>query len=441
MRVYAWNAGHTKGVHCVAWSRLFRVLASGGADGRVTLWNPFSCRPLGALAGHAAPLVGLVDNEADMQLVSASEDGVVKVWDLRNQQCLQTLQLQQQQQQAASTTGCAASGAGSSKRRLSVLGWDPEHRVLVAGGASGISSWQQATAAAAAGCAARMRHAARAPASWVGFVPCVGEVVSTDSAATVCCWDLASGQLLHSFERAHGSCRISTATLDADCRRLITGAEDGSVKVWNLRTGTLLSSAGPSSGSSSGSGNSGSGNSSSSPAGALGAEVTGLAVCSSTAGNGQAAACIVATGWDRQVTWFADVPGRRRCPQLRAAAGPSSDVLAAAAMPGYPSLATACYNGEIWVWNLDSAAVRRKLAPPSLAHTPEHERAVEALAFLHADLRCACLCACALCLVAHSWWAPQFCVRPPRTQARARGRWRRRGAAFLGLLHRRLPGA
>lgn len=52
----------------------------------------------------------------------------------------------------------------------------------------------------------------------------LSQVVSTDHAGTVCCWDLQTGQLLHSFGNAHGAgCRISTAALDEDCRRLITG--------------------------------------------------------------------------------------------------------------------------------------------------------------------------------------------------------------------------
>jgi hypothetical protein len=47
-----------------------------------------------------------------------------------------------------------------------------------------------------------------------------------------------------------------------------------------------------------------------------------------------------------QVTWYDD-SGKRRCNLLRSSPGPSSDILAAAPMQGYPTLATACYNGEV----------------------------------------------------------------------------------------------
>lgn len=47
-----------------------------------------------------------------------------------------------------------------------------------------------------------------------------------------------------------------------------------------------------------------------------------------------------------QVTWYED-SGKRRCNLLRSSSGPGSDILAAAPMQGYPTLATACYNGEV----------------------------------------------------------------------------------------------
>lgn len=58
---------------------MLKVVASGSADKRVLLWNPFSCRQLGSLVGHAAPVVCLASNERDMQIMSAAADHTVKV--------------------------------------------------------------------------------------------------------------------------------------------------------------------------------------------------------------------------------------------------------------------------------------------------------------------------------------------------------------------------
>jgi hypothetical protein len=52
-----------------------------------------------------------------------------------------------------------------------------------------------------------------------------------------------------------------------------------------------------------------------------------------------------------QVTWYADT-GKRKCSLLRSLPGADSDVLAAAAMKGCSTLATACDNGEVR-WDLN----------------------------------------------------------------------------------------
>lgn len=52
-----------------------------------------------------------------------------------------------------------------------------------------------------------------------------------------------------------------------------------------------------------------------------------------------------------QVSWYDD-SGKRVGKLLRSSSGPSTDVLSAAIMEGYPTLATACYDGEVREWTL-----------------------------------------------------------------------------------------
>ncbi|WIA32779.1 hypothetical protein OEZ86_005963 [Tetradesmus obliquus] len=338
-------SGHEKAVTCCAWSGMYKMAISGGADRLLVLWNPFSSRPLGQLAGHVAPLVAVAVNEREHQVISAAADKTIKVWDLRNQRCLQTLQDR---------------ATHSPEDTLTALAYSPSRKLLVSAAYS-LRAWPL-TDGAAGGCG----H--RDPVSWVGFNPMFCEAVSTDHAGTVCVWHVASGKLRFAFANTHGSCRISAATFDSNHRRLITGAEDGSVKVWNFSSGALLSTlATPDYSREWGSGS--------------GAEVTGLAV----SGSNNALNLVVA-GWDRKVTWYDD-SGKRRCNLLRSSSGPGSDILAAAPMQGYPTLATACYNGEVWLWNLESGAVRRKLLPQGHASRPVNEQPVERLAFMHGDAR------------------------------------------------------
>jgi len=65
-------------------------------------------------------------------------------------------------------------------------------------------------------------------------------IISTDENSTVCVWDVEDGKLLFKFVEAHGKSRINYCCFDASGRRLITGAHDGSVKVWNFSNGQCL---------------------------------------------------------------------------------------------------------------------------------------------------------------------------------------------------------
>lgn len=72
-------AGHQKSVTCCAWSGMYKMAISGSADKQVMLWNPFSCRPMGTLTGHAAGIVAMTLNERDHQIITAAEDKTIKV--------------------------------------------------------------------------------------------------------------------------------------------------------------------------------------------------------------------------------------------------------------------------------------------------------------------------------------------------------------------------
>ena len=78
--------GHTEIVRCVAFSSDSKILASGSADGTIRLWNPQTGDPLGIpLRGHSGAVWSVAfasSHDFPYQLVSAGENGEVRVWDL-----------------------------------------------------------------------------------------------------------------------------------------------------------------------------------------------------------------------------------------------------------------------------------------------------------------------------------------------------------------------
>ena len=57
-------------------------IITAGRDGSIKLWSPSIAQVLGELAGHSHEVVGMAVHPTKPQLLSASQDGSVKVWGL-----------------------------------------------------------------------------------------------------------------------------------------------------------------------------------------------------------------------------------------------------------------------------------------------------------------------------------------------------------------------
>jgi serine/threonine protein kinase len=84
-------AGHRDFVTSVAFSPSGRIIASGALDGRIRLWTTLSSRRLRSLNGHKGR-IGSIDFAPTGNLVaSASDDGTVRLWDLRRGRTVRVL--------------------------------------------------------------------------------------------------------------------------------------------------------------------------------------------------------------------------------------------------------------------------------------------------------------------------------------------------------------
>nr|CAD7445751.1 unnamed protein product [Timema bartmani] len=83
-----------RGVRCFHMDRTLRLLVTGSNDCLVRLWNPVvTSRPVVCLYGHKMAVEDVLIMRHANSVISCARDGVLKVWDITDQVCLQTLPL------------------------------------------------------------------------------------------------------------------------------------------------------------------------------------------------------------------------------------------------------------------------------------------------------------------------------------------------------------
>eukprot|EP00831_Metopus_contortus_P050381 TRINITY_DN42370_c0_g1_i1.p1 TRINITY_DN42370_c0_g1~~TRINITY_DN42370_c0_g1_i1.p1 ORF type:complete len:381 (+),score=50.95 TRINITY_DN42370_c0_g1_i1:280-1422(+) len=83
--------GHNKSVKHLCYSDRYKILLSAGYEFDINIWNTMKTDPLDKLIGHESSIVGLTCPTGTFNGVSCDLKGVVKVWDLRDYTCTQTL--------------------------------------------------------------------------------------------------------------------------------------------------------------------------------------------------------------------------------------------------------------------------------------------------------------------------------------------------------------
>jgi WD40 repeat protein len=85
--------GHTKPITSITFSEQHQFLVSVGFDKEIFIWNTYMEIAVSRLSGHISPIIHAVVAEYAAEILSVSNDGVLKVWDLQGLVCKQTLRM------------------------------------------------------------------------------------------------------------------------------------------------------------------------------------------------------------------------------------------------------------------------------------------------------------------------------------------------------------
>eukprot|EP00929_Paragymnodinium_shiwhaense_P070946 TRINITY_DN36032_c0_g1_i1.p1 TRINITY_DN36032_c0_g1~~TRINITY_DN36032_c0_g1_i1.p1 ORF type:complete len:969 (-),score=231.23 TRINITY_DN36032_c0_g1_i1:181-3087(-) len=84
--------GHKRGVWCVAFSPVDQVIASASGDTTVRLWNLRDYTAIRAFQGHSSAVLRVCFLPGGMQLMTSAVDGLLKLWQIRTSDCAGTFE-------------------------------------------------------------------------------------------------------------------------------------------------------------------------------------------------------------------------------------------------------------------------------------------------------------------------------------------------------------
>jgi WD40 repeat protein len=294
--------GHRRWVRACAVTPDGRHVVSASDDGTLKVWDLDAGHVLATLEGHASGVAACAVTPDGRSVVSASDDGTLKVWDLDAGRVLATLE-----GHAAGVTACAVTPDG--------------RRVVSASEDRSLKIWDLAAGSVLA---TLKGHTWGVTACAV--TPDGRRVVSASTDRTLKIWDLASGHALATLQGHEWGVTACAVTANGD--RVVSASTDRMLKIWNPATGRVLAT--------------------------LERHSDGVTACAVAPGGQR----MISASMDRRLKVWDLSAGRF----LGTLEGHSAGVTACVVTPGGERVISASHDCTLKIWDLDASRI---LAAPS----------------------------------------------------------------------------
>ena len=206
--------GHTACVRSVAFSTDGKQVVSGSDDKIVRLWDAVTGAVLQTLEGHTAYVRSVAFSTNNKQVVSGSDDKTVRLWDTVTGAVLQTLE--------------------SHIYGVNSVAFSPDGKQVVSGSDDKtVRLWDAVT-----GAVLQTLEGHTAYVRSVAFSADGKQVISGSWDTTVRLWDAVTGTTLQVLE---GHTRfVNSVAFSADGSQVVSGSSDKTVQLWDAATGAAL---------------------------------------------------------------------------------------------------------------------------------------------------------------------------------------------------------
>ena len=207
--------GEAPRVFSVAFSSDGKTVASGGSDNRIQLWDVETKQNTATLTGHEDIIFSVAFSPDGRILASGSQDDTVKLWHVETDQNIYTFK---------------------HRERVFSVAFSPDGKVVAGGAYLGVKLWNIETGEEVnlkGGTTARSGSIAFSPDGATLASAAVDRFGGTPGAVTL--WDIETGKdlaTLHGYTE-----RIPAVAFSPDGTTIASGLRDGTVKLWNVKTG------------------------------------------------------------------------------------------------------------------------------------------------------------------------------------------------------------